>query len=535
MTQVGTAISSVVVQVDGVVVGTATYGISRPDVCAAYPGRPNCPNVGYSFQLNAGALAKGAHTITVLATDTDDVPDVGSATVSVIGSNIPPMVAIDSPAAGSVLSATVTVSGWAIDNALAVGTAITSVQVKVDGTVVGNASYGINRPDVCAVYPGRPGCPNVGYSYALDTSTLTAGSHLITVSATDSDGTPDIGSTSVTVSVPSGPPSVFIETPTAGAMVSGTVTVSGWAIDNVATVGTPISSVVVKVDGSIVGNASYGVSRLDICGLYPGRPGCPNVGFTYALDTSALAFGPHTLSVVATDSDGNPDSSSWTVMFQVTPPPSVYIDSLASGATVSGTVTVSGWAIDNRITIGTAIDTVLIKVDGTAVGYATYGTPRADVCALYAGRPGCPNVGFTFPLDTTWLSPGTHTITAVAADMDTPPQMTSSSITVNVLALPPPMVYIDSLASGATISGAVTISGWAIDSTFAIGSVQVQVDGTVVGNAIYGTPRSDVCAAHPGVTSCPNVGFTFQLNTASLNTGPHVITAVAMQPDTVGP
>ena len=62
-----------------------------------------------------------------------------------------------------------------MDNASAVGTAISTVQVKVDGTAVGNATYGLSRPDVCAVYPGRPGCPNVGYSYSLNTSTLSVG------------------------------------------------------------------------------------------------------------------------------------------------------------------------------------------------------------------------------------------------------------------------------------------------------------------------------------------------------------------------
>ena len=62
-----------------------------------------------------------------------------------------------------------------MDNASVVGTAISSVQVKVDGTVVGTATYGSSRHDVCAVYPGRPCCPNVGYSFSLDTSTLSVG------------------------------------------------------------------------------------------------------------------------------------------------------------------------------------------------------------------------------------------------------------------------------------------------------------------------------------------------------------------------
>ena len=75
----------------------------------------------------------------------------------------------------------------------AVGTAISSVQIKVDGTVVGTATYGLSRSDVCVV-GGYPGCPNVGYSFSLNTSTLTVGTHTITVTATDSDGTPDTGS-----------------------------------------------------------------------------------------------------------------------------------------------------------------------------------------------------------------------------------------------------------------------------------------------------------------------------------------------------
>ena len=111
----------------------------------------------------------------------------------------PPTVYIDTPAPGAVVSGIVPITGWAIDNAAAVGTAISSVQVKVDGTVVGSATYGFGRPDVCAAYPGRPGCPNVGYSYSLDTSTLSAGTHTITVTATDNDETPDTGFASVSV------------------------------------------------------------------------------------------------------------------------------------------------------------------------------------------------------------------------------------------------------------------------------------------------------------------------------------------------
>jgi hypothetical protein len=113
-----------------------------------------------------------------------------------------PSVAIDSPASGSIVtSGTVTVSGWAIESTSAIGTAISTVQVTVDGVLAGNATYGGSRPDVCATYPGRPGCPNVGFTFLLNASNLSTGTHTITVTATDSSSTPGIGSSSVVVAV----------------------------------------------------------------------------------------------------------------------------------------------------------------------------------------------------------------------------------------------------------------------------------------------------------------------------------------------
>lgn len=70
-------------KVDGVTVGTAMYGLSRPDVCAAYPGRVDCPNVGFTFAWNTAGLATGSHTLAISATDSDGSPDVGPATITV--------------------------------------------------------------------------------------------------------------------------------------------------------------------------------------------------------------------------------------------------------------------------------------------------------------------------------------------------------------------------------------------------------------------------------------------------------------------
>ena len=155
-----------------------------------------------SLTFSVTGLLSGTPTQTGTFAQGVTVKDSTGATASAsLGLSVAqlPAVWIDAPTPTSTVSGMVTVSGWALDSASAVGTAISSVQVKVDGSVVGAAAYGLSRADVCAVYPGRPGCPNVGYSYSLNTSTLTAGTHTITVAATDSDATPLTGSYSVTV------------------------------------------------------------------------------------------------------------------------------------------------------------------------------------------------------------------------------------------------------------------------------------------------------------------------------------------------
>jgi len=52
-------------------------------VCSVYPGRSGCPNVGYTFTLNANLLTTGNHTLTVVATDTDGTPNTTGVSISV--------------------------------------------------------------------------------------------------------------------------------------------------------------------------------------------------------------------------------------------------------------------------------------------------------------------------------------------------------------------------------------------------------------------------------------------------------------------
>jgi hypothetical protein len=139
---------------------------------------------------------------------------------------------------------------------------------------------------------------------------------------------PTTAESSSSTIVPEFPPNVLINVPLQSATVSGVIQVTGWAVDLESLIG----SVQIEVDGKVVGTTTYGSNRQDICNSYPGWPGCPNIGFSYSLNTNVLSNGPHVITAVATDTDPVPmsASSSVTVSVQNTLP------------TVSGTVTVGG-------------------------------------------------------------------------------------------------------------------------------------------------------------------------------------------------
>jgi hypothetical protein len=94
-----------------------------------------------------------------------------------------PVATLDVPAPAAAISgAAVSVAGWAFDN-VAVG----SVQVYVDGLLRGTATLGGSRPDVAAAYPQV--APNdSGWSYVLDTTTLSNGPHSLAIQARDATG-----------------------------------------------------------------------------------------------------------------------------------------------------------------------------------------------------------------------------------------------------------------------------------------------------------------------------------------------------------
>ncbi len=172
-----------------------------------------------------------------------------------------PKVAFASPSEGATVSGAVTVSGSASDNVQ-----VAAIDLKVDS----------------GAYMRATG--TTSWSLALDTRAYAEGSHTLMVRATDSSGNQRWASRSITISnsVDITLPSVAFASPSEGATVSGAVTVSGSASDNV-----QVATVELRVD-----DTAY-------------RLATGTTSWSVSLDTKAYADGSHTLTVRATDSSGN--------------------------------------------------------------------------------------------------------------------------------------------------------------------------------------------------------------------------------------
>jgi hypothetical protein len=331
----------------------------------------------YSVTWDTTTAAAGTHTLRAVARDAANNSSAPfSITVTVSNGappdTTPPTVAISSPSSGATVSGTITVSASASDN---VGVA--GVQFQLDGAPLG--AEDTTNP----------------YSVTWDTTTAAPGTHTLRAIARDAANN-SATSSSVTVTVSdTTPPTVAVTFPSPGATVSGTVTVTASASDDVG-----VAAVQFQLDGANLGAE-------DTTNPY-----------SIAWDTSSAAPGTHSLRAVARDVAGNiSTSSSVTVTVSNGAPdttlPAVSITSPSSGATVSGTVTVSANASDDVGVAG-----VQFQLDGAPLGTEDTTSP------------------YSIAWDTTTAAAGTHTLSAVARDAANN-TATSTSVTVTVSNAPP--------------------------------------------------------------------------------------------------
>ncbi len=328
------------------------------------------------------------------------------------GTNTIPVAVVETPNAGDKAKDVLNVSGIAYD----MEAPVTAVDILIDNIKRATTRPSISRADFCAQQK-VPGCPTVGFNVNVNTSTLAPGSHSLRVRVTNSRaGTafyPEQPLPFITEAGQSSLPFGVIESPTEGQQVQGRLSVRGYALAK----DVRITSVDTLVDGISYGPTSYGSRRTDVCGaLNPAPPNCPSIGFSFTLDTvnelPPISDGSHSLQIRVLDETGRytliPDAPvNFAVKNGTAASVAGAITSIKAGANLSGTVDVSGYAY----AVGTTVRGTVLYVDQTYnYGTVTYGQPVPDVCANLKDVPACPNIGFTYSLDTRRLDNGPHVL-----------------------------------------------------------------------------------------------------------------------------
>lgn len=103
------------------------------------------------------------------------------------------------------------------------------------------------------------------------------------------------------------PPQVVIDRPESGKVLSGIVTIYGWALGETH----PIAEVKAYVDGDTSGGTlGFGGARGDVGAAYPSVPNSARSGFALAFNTREVSNGPHTLHVRAENTNGESTTKS---------------------------------------------------------------------------------------------------------------------------------------------------------------------------------------------------------------------------------
>ncbi|MEO8592805.1 MAG: Ig-like domain-containing protein [Candidatus Solibacter sp.] len=386
------------------------------------------PGAGPTFSTtwNTTTAADGNHSLTAVAVDSLNRQTTSALIQVTVANGTPPTVSVTGPGAGSTVQDTITIAAMAG----ASGATLTSVQFLVDGVNLG------------APVPGA----GPSFSTSWNSTSASNGSHTITAIATDSLNR---HSTSAGIAVTvnnSGPPTVSISSPAAGAALQNSVSVTATATSS----GSTISSVQIKLDGSNLGAAVTGA------------------GPTYSTswNTTAASNGSHTLTAIATDAlNRQTTSAGVTITVNNVTTPAVSITSPAAGGTVQNSVTVSA----NATTTGATMSSVQFQLDGNNLGSTV------------------PGAGPTY--STSWntisASNGSHTLTAIATD-SLNRQATSAGVTITVNNVTPPAVSITSPVAGGTVQNSVILSANATATGATMSSVQFQLDGNNLGSPVPG-------------------------------------------------
>jgi hypothetical protein len=259
---------------------------------------------------------------------------------------------------------------------------------------------------------------------------------------------------------------------------------------------------------------------------------------TVSIDPSGLSTGSHTGTI--TVSDSNASNSPQTVSVNLTvksasqdQAPFGDFEIPENGSTVSSSIAVSGWVLDD-----TGVESVKIyRGSGTQLAYIGDAIlvegARPDIETAYPGYPFNYKAGWGYMLLTNFLpNEGNGTFQLYVKAFDPSGNETTlgtKTITCDNANAVKPFGAIDTPAQGGTASGgSYRNHGWVLtpmpNSIPTDGStIDVYVDGVNLGHPVYNVYRSDIASLFPGYANSDGAHAYFDFDTTGYRNGVHTI------------
>jgi phosphodiesterase/alkaline phosphatase D-like protein len=382
----------------------------------------------YETQWDTTAVSDGSHAIKAVATDQDGNSSQDEITVTVSNTGTGGEIILNR----TNLNYGSLIQGSSAADSTKAGPITTKAQtVLIDSSGGGTLKWSISKNAGWLTCSPESGTGAGLVTVSLDTSGLTAGSYSASITVTNletSNGVVLPVNLTVYKQETTSTPFGYFETPGDNSTVTGSIPVTGWALDDIEVTQLQIYRAAVPGEGSgmvYIGDAVFvDGARPNIETMYPDYPLNYQAGWGYMLLTNMLpnqGNGTFTLYARATDAEGktvtlgsktiNCDNANAVKPFGA-------IDTPEQGGPASGDAYVNfGWALTpqpNTIPInGTKI---WVWVDGVPLGNPAYNQYRSDIEALFPGYHNSSGAGGYFYLDTTQYSNGVHTISWSAQD-----------------------------------------------------------------------------------------------------------------------
>ncbi|MCJ7578989.1 MAG: BACON domain-containing protein, partial [Candidatus Aminicenantes bacterium] len=272
---------------------------------------------------------------------------------------------------------------------------------------------------------------------------------------------------------------------------------------------------------------------------------------TVSVDPNGLPQGTHTGSVFISDPGASNSPQTVNITLNIydqgqDTAPFGCLDTPSEGLTVSGSIAVTGWALDDvevsRIEIKRDPDAEdipeAIGSDGLVhIGYAfIVKGSRSDIETLYTDYPHNDRAGWGYMLLTFGLprkGNGHFKLHAFAEDTTgNRAPLGTKNIVCNNLNRKEPFGAIDTPAPGGIVSGTAYINfGWALTPPgqtnkfipYTGSTVYWSIDSVIRGTVNYGDYRSDIAGAFPLCLNCGSAGGHLYIDTTQFENGIHMI------------